>query len=185
MKNKPFIIGIILGVVYGLVARLLIEFNDSDFLKTMTIGFLFATPAIIGAITVYFGTDTQRKSAGFQIMMPWVSIAAFLIVTMITLLEATACVVMLLPAFLLSASIGGVIMGSIKKKSGQPKTLSIFLFLPIFVSSLESQFANLQETHRVKTEILIKADKRTVWENIKSVDTIRTEELRWSFAHFI
>jgi uncharacterized membrane protein YeaQ/YmgE (transglycosylase-associated protein family) len=81
MKNKPFIIGIILGVVYGLIARLLIEFNDNDFLKTMTISFLFVTPAIIGAITVYFDTKRQRKSAGFQIMMPWVSIAAFLLVT--------------------------------------------------------------------------------------------------------
>jgi hypothetical protein len=126
MNNKPFIIGIILGVVYGLIARLLIEFNDNGFLKTMTIGFLFVTPAIIGAITVYFGTEKQRKSAGFQIMMPWVSIFAFLLVTMITLLEATACVVMLLPACLLSGSIGGVIMGSINKKYGHPKKLIIF-----------------------------------------------------------
>jgi hypothetical protein len=103
----------------------------------------------------------------------------------ITLLEATACVGILLPAFLLSASIGGVIMGSIKKTSEQPKTLSIFLFLPIAVSSVESQFVNPQEIHRVKTEILIRADKQTVWENIKSVDTIRNVELKWNFAHLI
>jgi uncharacterized membrane protein YeaQ/YmgE (transglycosylase-associated protein family) len=185
MKNKPFIVGIILGTVYGLVARLLIEFNDNDFLKTMTIGFLFVTPAIIGAITVFFGTEKQRKSAAFQIMMPWVSIAAFLLVTMITLLEATACVVMLLPVFLFFASTGGVIMGSIKKTPDRSKTLSIFLFLPLAVSSLETHFANPKDKHQVRTEIIINADKQTVWKNIKSVDSIRNEELKWSFAHFI
>jgi hypothetical protein len=185
MKNKSFIIGIILGVIYGLIARLLIEFNSNDFLKTMTIGFLFVTPAIIGAITVYFGTEKQRKSAVFQIMMPWVSIAAFLLVTMITLLEATACVVMLLPAFLLSASIGGFIMGSIKKTPDHSKTLSIFLFTPIAVCSVENQFANPKEIYQVTTEIIIKADKQTIWDQIKNVDTIRNEELKWSFAHFI
>jgi hypothetical protein len=185
MKNKPFIIGIVLGTVYGLIARSLMELSDDDFLQAMTLGFLFVTPAIMGAITVYFGTEKQRKSAAFLIMMPWVSIAAFLLVTMITLLEATACVVMLLPIFLFSASTGGVIMGSIKKSPDRSKTLSIFLFLPLAVSSVENQFTNPRDKHQVKTEIIIKADKQTVWQNIKSVDTIRNEELRWSFAHFI
>ena len=162
MKNKPLVVGIFSGIAYGLIARLLVELSDKDFFETMTIGFLFVTPAIIGAITVYFGTDKQRKSTRFQIMMPWVSIAAFLLVTMITFLESTICVVMLLPAFLLSASVGGVIMGYAKKAASQSKALSIFLFLPIAVNSVESQFSNPQKTYRVKTEILIKADKGTV-----------------------
>ena len=51
----------------GLVTRLLIEFNDGGFLKTMTIGFLFITLAVMGAITVYFRSEEQRKSAFLQI----------------------------------------------------------------------------------------------------------------------
>lgn len=184
-KNRSRNAGIIAGVIYGLVIRLLMEFEGNDFMETMTIGFLFVTPAVMGAITVYFGTEEQRRSASFLLMMPWVSIASFLVLTMIAYLEATVCVVMLLPAFLLSASIGGVAMGYIMKKKGRSKTLSLILFLPFVVNSVESRFDNPRETSRVTTEIIIKANRETVWKNIKSVDTIRDKELKWSFAHFI
>jgi hypothetical protein len=174
-----------MGTVYGLISRLLIEYVDDDFLKPMTFAFLFVTPAIIGAITVYFGTEKQRASTYFQVMMPWVSIGAFLLVTMVTLLEAVACVVMLLPAFLVSASFGGMLMGAVDKGPGNPKRLGLFLFLPLVVSSVEDRFANPERTARVKTEILIRADRQLVWQQIKSVDSIRAGELKWSFAHAI
>ncbi|MDX5396483.1 MAG: hypothetical protein LPK21_09810, partial [Hymenobacteraceae bacterium] len=50
---------------------------------------------------------------------------------------------------------------------------------------LESQFATPTAISTVATEIVIKADKETVWNNIKSVSEIQDKELKWSFAHFI
>lgn len=186
MKNKSLLVGIISGVTYGLIARLLIDFKEDDFLKTMTLAYLFVTPAIIGGLTVYFGTEKQRKSRKFRVMMPWVTIAAFLFTTLIFYLEATLCVALLLPAFMISASLGGLLVGLIMDKSIRPKgTLSIFLILPFAIGTVENQFVNPTEQHRVTTEIIINADRQSVWENIKSVDTINDNELKWSYAHFI
>ncbi|WP_207431046.1 hypothetical protein [Sabulibacter ruber] len=154
--------------------------------KTMSVAFLFGVPAVIGAITVYFGNESQKTSRLFRIFMPWVTILAFLLTTLITYLEASVCVVMLLPAFLLFASIGGITMGEIIDSSKRKKqTLNIFLTLPFLFAPLESQFNSPTSFRTVHTDILIHADKQTVWDNIKSVNTIKDDELKWSFAHFI
>ncbi len=186
MKYKSIIIGLVLGTLYGLAARLLIETEAAKQFQTMTLSFLFGVPAVIGAITVYFGTESQKASTLFRVCMPWVTVFAFLYTTIITYLEATICVVMLLPAFMLSASIGGLIMGKIIDRSKRrQQTLNIFLALPFLFAPIESQIATPTATSTVATEIVIKADKETVWSNIKSVSEIQDQELKWSFAHFI
>jgi hypothetical protein len=186
MKYRSLIIGLVLGTLYGLIARLLVGTEFFSQFQTMSLAFLFGVPAVMGAITVYFGTESQKASRLFRVCMPWVTVFAFLYTTMITLLEATVCVVMLLPAFMLSASLGGVIMGTtIDRSKNKQQTLNIFLALPFLFAPVESQFGSPTSTNTVATEIIIHADKETVWDNIKSVSEIKEEELRWSFAHFI
>ncbi|ALJ01583.1 hypothetical protein DC20_19185 [Rufibacter tibetensis] len=169
-----------------MAVRLLIETDVFSQLKTMSIAFLFAVPAVIGAITVYFGTESQKASRLFRVSMPWVTVFAFLYTTIITYLEATICVVMLLPAFMLSASLGGVAMGRILERlKSKQQTLNIFLALPFLFAPIEYQFDSPTSISTVDTEITINAGKETVWNNIKSVPAIKDEELQWSFAHFI
>jgi hypothetical protein len=186
MKYRSIIIGLVLGTIYGLAARLLIESDVVKQFETMSLSFLFGIPAVIGAITVYFGTESQKTSRLFRVCMPWVTVFAFLYTTIITYLEATICVVMLLPAFMLSATIGGVFMGRIiDRLQSKQQNLNIFLALPFLFAPIEYQFESPTLTSTVDTEIIINADKETVWNNIKSVPTIKDEELKWSFAHFI
>lgn len=186
MKYRAIIVGLVAGTIYGLIARLLFEKNVVMQYETMSLAFLFGVPAVIGAITVYAGTEMQKASRLFWVCMPWVTIFAFLYTTIITYLEATLCVVMLLPAFMLSASLGGVIMGRIMKhfKSNQ-QSLSIFLALPFLFAPIEAQFNSPTTLRTVDTEVIIHTSKETVWHNIKSVSEIKEEELQWSFAHFV
>ncbi len=186
LRYKPIVIGLVLGTLYGLAARLLIETDIIRQFETMSIAFLFCVPAVIGGITVYFGTESQKRSRLFRFCMPWVSIFAFLYTTIITYLEATICVVMLLPAFLLSASIGGILMGKITDRwKRKQQTLQLFLIFPLLFAPVESQFKSPTIVNTINTVIIIKADRETVWDNIKSVDEIQDEELKWSFSHFI
>lgn len=184
MKYRSIIIGLVLGIVYGLIARLL--FESDGMYQTMSIAFIFGVPAIIGAITVYFGTERQKSSWVFKICMPWVSILSFLLITIITYLEAAICVVMLLPVFMLLASLGGILICEfIDRSQNKQQTLNIFLALPFLLAPIESQFTSPTTINTINTEIIINADKETVWNNIKSVKAIKDEELRWSFSHFI
>ena len=186
MKYRPIIIGLVSGTLYGLAARLLIETDAVKQFETMSLAFLFGVPAVMGAITVYFGTESQKASRGFRFCMPWITIFAFLFTTIITYLEAIVCVVMLLPAFMLSASTGGLIMGKvIDGLERKQQTLNIFLISPFLIAPTESKFNSPTTTSTVNTEIIIKSDKKNIWNNIKSVRAIQNKELKWSFAHFI
>jgi len=142
----------------------------------------------MGAITVYHGTKDQLNSVLFVVGAPWVSIAAFMLLVLIIELEAIVCVVMMLPAFMLSGSLGGII-GSAwksKRKEGKKNKVSnLLLLLPILVVTTETGIKNPTEMNTVTTAVFISAPKEVVWKNIQSVSTIKPDELQWSFAHFI
>jgi hypothetical protein len=87
---------------------------------------------------------------------------------------------------MLSASLGGVFMGKIMDRwASKQQTLNFFLALPFLIGPLEAQFTSPSATSTVTTDIIIHADKETVWKNIKSVNEIKDEEFTWSFSHFI
>jgi hypothetical protein len=112
-----FIIGI--PVIYALLVRLIFgkELNSwDDFFSVMSISFLFLLPTIIGALTVYLSKIDLVESYTYRIFIPWLPIFIFLIITIAIELEGWACWIMILPVFLLAASIGGLIGGYLKKK---------------------------------------------------------------------
>lgn len=177
-----------MGLLYGLIVRLLIELDNSGSDFNLSIAFLFVTPAVMGAITVYQGTKDQLKSVMFVIGAPWISIAAFLLLVLVIELEAVVCVVMMLPAFMLSGSLGGIIGSAWKskrKEGAKNKVSNLILLLPILVVTTETGIKNPTETNTVTTSVLISAHKEVVWKNLKSVSSIKSHELQWSFAHFI
>ena len=75
-------------------------------------------------------------------------------------------------------------MGIFWEDITKQKASALLVFLPLFISPVEEQFKNPKEANRVKTSITVNAGKKAVWEQIKSVDPIKQEELPWSFAHF-
>jgi hypothetical protein len=121
--------------------------------------------------------------------MPWLAILGFLLLAAVTMLEAVLCIVMLLPAYLLSASAGGWLMGFYLDSKNPDRRgrlgISVILVVPYLFSPIESEINSPTATNTVITEIFLEADKETVWNNIKSVSAIREDELQWSFAHFI
>lgn len=177
----------LLGLVYGLTARLVFAIdNTREYIEIMSIAFLFIVPLILGAITVYFGTPDQQQSRNFQIYTPWSTILAFLIINLITGMEALICIVMLFPAFMFSASVGGVVMGMITKFRKPPtKLLSIALFIPFSIGLFESRISGYKSVETIQTTVLIEANNSQIWNEIKSIQDINRDELKWTFSHFI
>ena len=185
-NNKSIITGAILGIPYGLMARFLFGLDDSkEYLEIMSIAFIFLVPMIIGGISICFGTVEQRKSRTFQVYSPWITIFVFLIINWLTGMEALLCIVMLLPAFMFSASVGGIIMGIILKSRRQPKTLKIVLFLPLLVGVIESNFDRGSGFYTVETSIIVNSNKNAIWSEIKSIKNIKEDELEWTLSHAI
>lgn len=71
-KNKLIHLGLFLGVVYGLITRLV--FGEAATLVTLS--YLFVVPAVLGVIPLVFASDEQIRSYKTLIFIPWLTVAS-------------------------------------------------------------------------------------------------------------
>ena len=187
--NSPKSIGILLGTLYGIFMRLFIELLDTYNLSSLvSISFMFLVPVAIGYIRVHFEFKSSKTLTKRQMVtIAWQPIFVFLLVSVITLLEGSICVAMALPAFMLFASMGGLLAGFIKNrqtKNANRPLLSIAL-LPVLLSPIEVNYLNLSKTYEVTNSIIIEAPINRVWQQLANVSTIEPQELPFSLTQLI
>jgi len=172
---KSASIAIILATAYAVILRLLFGVSSwNEIFEVMSFTFLFLLPTIIGAIAVYLSKSENAKLWWYRILIPWIPIFLFLVITIMIAIEGWACWLMLLPVFLVAASIGGIIGGYLKTKKPKNDRLnfSILILLPFFVSPIEHYIgSNLQEYEAI-TFIDIKAPANKIWKNVTVVKEI-------------
>lgn len=71
---RTFIVGTVLGVLYGLLFNLFLSTRDVLISNT----YIFLIPFIIGGIPAIFSTKEQLKNYKDFILIPWISIFSFL-----------------------------------------------------------------------------------------------------------
>src|SRR5690606_40940186 len=84
--------------------------------QTCALPILFLLPTIIGALTVYLSSQEKVQSIAYRIFAPWGTIFLFLLITLVLSIEGWACWLMILPVFLVTASIGGMFGGYLKNQ---------------------------------------------------------------------
>lgn len=88
-----------------------------------------------------------------------------------------ACWIMILPLFLLAASIGGLIGGYFKLKKKDTKVyISILTLFPFFIAPVENRVGAIPGTYEAYTYIDIHAPADKIWDNITRVETISREQ---------
>lgn len=184
MKKK--IIGLLIAigipVIYALMLRLIFGVNAwADLFSVMTMTFLFCLPTIVGALTVYLSDKDNVCKLSFRIFAPWIPIFIFLIITLAFSLEGWACWLMVLPLFLIAASIGGLIGGYLKKRKNDNKlSVTAIALLPILLSPIEQGIENLPGTYEAYTFIDINAPAKTIWNEVTRVRAIpESEDSGW------
>jgi uncharacterized membrane protein len=186
---SPKYIGIILGVLYGISIRVFLEFSDAfNFGSLVTISFMFLVPIAIGYIRIYFECKLNKSMSYKQMAVKaWQPIFVFLLVSIVTLLEGSICVAMALPAFMLFASIGGVLAGFVHRKleKESKKVVMSVVLIPLILSPLEVNFLKLSQTYEVKNSIVINAPIDVVWRQLANVSYIAEREFPMSFSQLI
>ena len=182
-KLKTLLIGIVIGVAYAFITMLIVQGSH----KTVSIGYVFALPLVLGTIPVLLSTKAQLKSYLTYLIAPWVSFLTFFYLSFITGLEGSICLVIIIGPFLVLGSLGAFIYRLIKLKSkgDNSKKLYISLAIPLFVLAMESLITPDNYYGTVTTTIIIDASKETVWENIKNVKNIKKYEIQPHFIHSI
>ncbi|MEO5674768.1 MAG: hypothetical protein ABIQ74_08980 [Chitinophagales bacterium] len=159
-----------------------------DLYTVMSVTFLCLLPSGAGALTIYFSSIRNVESFAYRFFMPWIPIFAFFIITVAIAIEGWACWIMVLPVFLLAASIGGLIAGYLrlrKYKSAQRLHVSVILLLPLILSPLEQLIKIVPGKFEAYTSIVIHSSKEKIWSNVTRVREIEPGQNKAGFAQFM
>ena len=186
LRLNKFLLGVLLGVAYGISLRILFEIGE--YLPgALSFSFVFLAPTVMGFISVYFSGRDQKISTSSKILLPWVSVFALLATCFLLLLEGTICIVLLLPVFLLLASLGGLLGGYLynsryEKAKG---ALKVIVALPLIVAIGETHIKEPDSIQSLTQTVLVDAPATKIWSNIKSIPDIKREEFSPSFLYLI
>ena len=187
--NKTHLKGLLYGIIYGLVARGIIEleFNTGNNHTSglMTLSFLFLAPMIIGFITTYVNRDIQYGYKVIGLIMPIFSIIGVILVTLIMQWEGLICALMAIPIFALMALLGGVLGVKLFKRNPNRLQISILILLPMILAPIEQQIGLSEKMFYETTSILVEGSDVDIWKNITRVYTIDEQENQNSLFQFM
>jgi hypothetical protein len=115
-KLIKILIIIAIPTIYALLLRLWFGVTTwNGIFNLMKKNYLILLPSIVGALTVYFSKEEKVKNLSYRIFTPWIPIFAFFFITLFFATEGWPClIIMILPIFLIAASVGGLIGGYFK-----------------------------------------------------------------------
>ena len=172
--QHPLVAGAVLGLAYGLLARLLMGADRlSDFFGVMTLAFVTFVPMVLGFLTVRVH---PKPSWPYRLFAPWLPGTAMLIGCVLLGWEGSVCVVMGLPFVYGFGTIGGV-LGAWRPLRGRGPSVAMAM-LPLVIGPLEHRVPASDDLQRVATSIAIHAPPAAVWAQVVAVPTIRAEETR-------
>lgn len=159
---------------YAIILRLFFGVSTwMELFTVMSISFLFCLPTVVGALAIYFSDIEQVRKLWYRVFVPWIPILVFLVITLAVALEGWACWLMVLPLFLIAASLGGLLGGYFKmKKQSANVYISVFALLPLLMSPIEAMVGSIPGTYEAYTFIDINAPADVIWSNVTRVQEI-------------
>ena len=184
---KRALIAIAIPTIYAIVLRLFFGIDTcGELFSVMSVSFLFGLPTIVGVLTVYLSSIEKVKRLRYRILTPRIPIFIFFVLTLAFAMEGWACWLMVLPLFLIAASIGGLIGGYFKLRKKDNKTyISILVLMPLFISPIEHLIGAIPGTYQANTYIDIHASSDKIWSNITRVREIKPAQDKGWLTQFL
>lgn len=181
-KYRPLITGILIGVAYGLLTRLV--FGEEATLASIT--YLFIIPTILGIIPLMFADNDQLKSYKNIIFIPWLTVATFFLTLFLVGMEEAICLLILAGPFFILGTLGAFIyrLVQINKQKRKGKLLTLIL-IPFLFSPIEECVKSPSAIFKIESEVIISATPQAVWANIVEVKTIQESEYTAGFFNKI
>lgn len=181
-KYRLLIIGIIVGVVYGIIARL--TFGAAATMASVT--YMFLIPAVLGVIPLFFANEEQLKSYRNIIFIPWISLATFSLFMYAVGLEGFLCLLILAGPFFIFGTIGAFLFRLLQiHRRNKRNTMMVLAVLPFLISPLEEAIKSPSEVNNVSSEVVIDASPEYIWQHIIRVDEIKTTEYTPGYFNYL
>lgn len=181
-KYGLLIIGIVIGIAYGLVTRLV--FGERATLASIT--YLFIFPTILGIFPLIFADNDQLKSYKNIIFIPWLTVATYFLTMFLVGIEEFICLLILAGPFFILGTIGAFIyrLVQINKQKNKGKILTL-IFIPFLFAPIEEYIKSPSATFKIESDVIISAKPGTIWNNIVEVKTIQENEYNSGFFNDI
>jgi hypothetical protein len=165
--SVPIIYALLLTAIFGLRSW-------TGILSVMSISFLFCLPAAVGAITIFLSNEINASNLAYRLFIPWIPLFAFVAITLLFQIEGWACWAMILPFFMASASVGGIVGGYIKSRRKNRSDVNVYLIalLPFLITPIENWIDSIPGTYKAYTKIDIAAPDSVIWNNVTRVSEI-------------
>jgi hypothetical protein len=190
---------LVAGALAGIALRLAYSGKPGEPFATMMAGFIYFSPILVGAVTVYVAERTQRRTWKYYFVAPFFANCLYVAGTLLILVEGLICAIVIVPLFAVLGGLGGLAMGAICRFTGWPKpTLYCVAALPFLVGAMETHVRWAEKTGAVERSVVIDAPPHLVWKQILSAPDIRPEEieneiitdlrelqyLRWTYRYY-
>ena len=161
------------GVTAGLVLRLVFNGAPAESFTAMSIGLLFASPFVVGAVTAYVAERHSRRSWWYYAAAGALANAFYVAGAVIALIEGIVCAVIVLPLFMGIGSLGGLAMGAACRLTRKPTgPVSCVAFLPFVVALIESPGDLPTSIATVERSVTVAAPPQALWRSIIEVPEI-------------
>ena len=154
----------------------------------MTITFFMSLPYVVGVLTIYFSKEEKVARLVYRIFMPWVPIFLFFIITLVFSIEGWGCWIMILPIFLIFASLGGLTAGYFKLRKSRNANhvhISLAVLLPFLIAPVEHLIGTIPGFYEAYTYIDINSSKEKIWNNVTKVSEISLQEDHGRITKFL
>lgn len=181
-KHRLLLIGIGIGIVYGLITRLVI--GESATMASVT--YLFLIPTILGMIPLMFTDEAGLRSYRNIIFIPWLTVATFFFTMYILGIEDMMCLLILGVPFFALGTLGALIFRLIqlKKKRRNGELLS-FALLPFVLVFAENNVQTEPEVYHIHNEVIIESTPSFIWDHIVEVSPISESEYESGLFHWL
>lgn len=178
-RVHPLIPIVALVTIFGLLMRVIFGLSFvSNLYQVMSLSFIMLVPAAMGALTIALSHREKVRSLRYRIFTPWLPILALFVLTVVVAIEGWACWLMVLPFFLIAASLGGLLAGyfKLKRRQNERTYISLIALLPLVLSPMERWIGSIPGRYEAYTYIDIHGPRQTIWENVTRVRAIPREQ---------
>lgn len=167
-----------LGAVTGLAFRLVFFGEPDEAFTVMMASFTLLVPVVVGAVTVFTGERSQRRSWAWYFWSAAGANVLFVVGTFLFFIEGLICTLLAAPLFGLIGGIAGLTTGAVCRWSGRPRPLVLSVAaLPLLFGSLEQHLPLPNHVDTVVRSRIIHSAPDRVWQAITHADDIEPEEI--------
>ena len=171
------------GVAAGMVLRFLFSGVAGGKWSAMAGAFIYLSPLVVGALTVYVAETRERRTWGYYLWAPFASNCLYVLGTLLIMVEGLICAIVIIPMFAFLGALGGLLMGVVCRMTNWPRqTFYGLALMPLVFGALGDYLPDPTVLSDVQRSTMVHAAPEQVWAHLNHTTNIKPEEFGATWA---